>query len=31
LERYIGFFFLLETEEEKQEFINRFLEYSSNN
>jgi outer membrane protein TolC len=31
LERYIGFFFLLETQEEKQEFINRFLEYSSNN
>ncbi|WP_298530770.1 TolC family protein [uncultured Algibacter sp.] len=31
LERYIGMFFLLETEEEKQEFINRFLEFSSNN
>ncbi len=31
LERYIGIFFLLETQEEKQEFINRFLEYSSNN
>ena len=31
LERYIGMFFLLETQEEKQEFINRFLEYSSNN
>ena len=31
LERYIGFFFLLETQEEQQEFVNRFLEYSSNN
>ena len=31
LERYIGFFFLLQTDEEKQEFINRFIEYSSNN
>lgn len=29
LERYIGMFFLLETEEEKQEFIKRFLEFTS--
>jgi outer membrane protein TolC len=31
LERYVGIFFLLETPEEKQAFINRFLEYTSNN
>ncbi len=31
LERYIGFFFLLETKEEQQEFVNRFLEYYNNN
>ena len=31
LERYLGTFFLLQTEEERQEFISRFLEYSSNN
>jgi len=31
LERYIGSFFLLQTESERQEFITRFLEYTQNN
>jgi len=31
LERYIGIFFLLQTEDERNEFIRRFLEYSNNN
>jgi outer membrane protein TolC len=31
LERYLGNFFLLQTEEERQEFVNRFLEYLSIN
>ena len=31
LERYIGVFFLLQTEDERNEFIRRFLEYSNNN
>ena len=31
LERYLGNFFLLQTEQERQEFVNRFLEYLSNN
>jgi outer membrane protein TolC len=31
LERALGTFFLLQTEEERQEFITRFLEYSNNN
>jgi outer membrane protein TolC len=31
LERYLGNFFLLQTEAERQEFVNRFLEYLSNN
>ena len=31
LERYIGNFFLLQTEDERQEFITRFLEYTQNN
>jgi len=30
LERYLGNFFLLETEEERQEFISRFLEFTNN-
>ena len=31
LERYLGNFFLLQTEDERAEFIRRFLEYSKNN
>jgi len=31
LERYLGSFFLLQTEDERTEFIRRFLEYSKNN
>ena len=31
LERYLGNFFLLQTEDERAEFIRRFLEYSNNN
>lgn len=31
LERYLGNFFLLQTEDERQEFVNRFLEYLNNN
>lgn len=31
LERYLGNFFLLQTEEERQEFVSRFLEYLNNN
>jgi outer membrane protein TolC len=31
LERSLGTFFLLQTDEERQEFISRFLEYTNNN